>query len=459
MKKLIVLLALPFFALAALGQEPLKLSFDQAVEMAQKNSVKLKNSELDILLAKQKVREILSNGLPQVSATAQLTYFPEIPVQALPDFISPAVYGVLFKEGLLTPKQVGSNDVFAARFGTTYNGQASATLSQLIFDGTFFLGVQASKSYVQLSEMMLEKSKLDVDSGVTKAYMSVLITGKSLEVLKDGSKRLEKTYADTKELYKNGFVEKLDVDRLELATSNLKAQIDKVQGLYNLVMALFNFQIGAKLDEKVELTTTLEELTSRFAPDDLANSSLDLNNRIEYRILNKSLNLQAYDLKRWKVAYYPSVAAFGNIGYTNPSNTFNYFSGDATWYRSSYLGAQVRIPIFDGFYKDSKIKQAKYTLQQLENTKKNLEYGLGIDAINNKLKYINAQTQLKNQKTSLELAERIYNTSKLKYNEGVGNSFELISAENDFKQAQLNYMNSLYELLNAGYDLKRALGK
>ncbi len=432
----------------------LSLSLNEALAQAKINNQTLANAQLDIAYAETQVNEIKAQGLPQINGSAGFTHNLEIATQVLPDFISPSVYGVLFEEGLIPNKDFAIG-TFPAQFGVPYSMQAGVGVNQLLFDGTFFLGLKAASEFVNVSRLSASKSEVDVKEAVTKAYYMALISDQNIGQLNKSLENIKRLKDETQAMYNAGFAEKLDVDRLVLSVSNLAININQLQNQVKLAKQLLLNSIGLDVNQQVVLTSTLPEEVN--ALDDLA-ASFNPENRIEIKLIDQQQALNELNLKRYKVGYLPSV--FGNFNYGG-----NTFAGDGNfgdlgneWFPISSYGVSLNVPIFDGFYKKAKSDQVKIDIQKTENTKKQAVLGMNLQVSQAKTNYMNALKTIELQKESRVLAERIYTTTAIKFKEGIGSSFEMITAESDLTRARTNYLNALYELNVAKIDLNKALG-
>ena len=435
------LLSLIFLTTNLIGfcqtSQVLSLSLDNALSLAMQKNTQLLNANLDIKHAKTQVSEVLSSGLPQINGNADFNHTFEVPTQIIPgDFVG--------QPGTTIPVQ----------FGVPFNANASIGVSQLIFDGTFFLGVKASSEFVKISELSASATEIDVKEAVYKAYYMAIIADQNLQQLKASLKNMKQLQSETEELYNAGFAEKLDVDRVVLAVSNLNVSLSRVANQTSLTRQLLLNTVGIDINQEVKLTSPLPSATE----DNATLSNFDPNNRIEIKMLDQQQLLNELDLKRYKVGYMPSL--YGNFSYGSSTfaveNQFANLGND--WYGNGRYGIGLQLPLFDGFYKKSKINQAKIKIKQTENNKNQAIRGINFElnqAINS---YEEANKTLQLQKQNKELAKAIYQTTSTKFKEGVGSSFEAVSADNDFTQAKINYLNALYELNIAHINLQKAYG-
>jgi outer membrane protein TolC len=408
-------------------------SLKEAVEFAKQNNYSLQNALLDEQSAKQKVKETTAIGLPQVNANLGFN-----------------------NNFQLQPFYFGFGDPIRAGAKITGNGGISA--NQLIFDGSYIVGLQASKEYVKLSKQVSQKTEQEIEIAVAKAYYLVLIAEENMSLLESNLRQLEKTLNDTRALNKNGFAEKTDVDRLELAVSNLKLQKEKLSDQRELAFKLLKLQMGMNVNQDIKLTDNLEKLfTSGIQLNEKGTATAA--NRIEYQLLNQQVRLNELNKKRYKAGYLPSLSAIYNYNLSSfRDGSFRPLTPDG-WYTSSFLGLSINMPIFDGFRKQTLIAQSRIDLKKLDNDKKNLENAITMETFQAQTNYETAIKQIDIRKGNMKLAEEIYKSVNLKYKNGVGSAFELTQAETDLKAAQVNYLTAVYELLVAKIELNKALGK
>lgn len=436
----------------------IKLSLGQAIETAQKNNATFLNAQLDKELAQKKVKEIMAMGLPQVSGQVQFLHNAIVPTQALPDFISPAVYGNLVRYGLVNPNDPNTPpppvQVFGAQFGVKNNLTASITASQLLFDGGFLMGLKASKEYVNLSNLTTEQAKIELDLNVKKAYYSVLVLQVTVDMLNNNLKLLEKTSSEITAIYKVGLGEKIDADRLKLSLSNTTIERDKLTDQLAIAKQFLKLNLGVEPNDSLILTDDLTTFKTTENINNIANG--DYSQRIEMKVLEQQKTLNNLDKKRWQYGYIPSLAAFGNY----LRNTFgaNFNEVGKTWYEGASIGATLSIPLFDGLKKSSLIQQSKINDRKIENGRNILKQSIEIERYSAKSKFIRAQQLYTLQNDNSTLAKDIFNRANIKYKEGLGSTLELTSAQTDLLNAESNRLRALFDLLVADAEYKKALG-
>lgn len=418
-------------------------SLKEAVEYAVKNHINIKNAQLDILNAEARVNEIKGIGLPQVNGN--FGYTNNLIIQKV--FIPAKTFDPKAAEG----------DVIAAEFGVRNAGQAGIGLSQILFDGSYLLGLKAADVYKELSKKALIQTKQQSAENVTKAYYSILVNEERLKLLILNMGRLDSLLRDTKALNVQGFVEKIDVQRLDVQRNNLKIETQNVERLQDLSYYLLKFQMGKKVNDIVILTDKLADIN---VDELLPENELDLKygNRIEYSILQTQDRLAELDLKNQKVASLPRVVLTGNYNYSSGRpQFFDLFT--KPWFNAGSLGLSVQVPIFDGFQRKNKVIQSQNNLRKVKNSFELLENSIDLQIKQGQITLKNAYETLQEQKANMELAQEIVRVSKIKYKQGVGSNLEVVNAEISYKEAQTNYFTTFYNALIAKVDLNKALGK
>ena len=436
---LLILLILTSFSLKSQSQ---KLSLSECIDLAIENNENLKNSILEEKISKALSNEYLSIGFPQINFDGGIKYNHEVPKSLLD--ISRFMPGV--PEG--TEQEV--------QFGQAYDGRVDLFVNQMIFNGSYFVGLSAAKELIKLSKKMTERNVIDIHESVSKAYYTTLNTKSRVDLVNSNIDRLDALLKQTKSLYENGFVEKLDLDRIQVSFNNLKSEKIKADRLYDLSLAVLKFQIGISVDKKIELIEEFnEELVTAFTFD---LNEFDYSKRIEYSILQTDKNLKFYELKNNRSQYLPQVYANYNYGYNTSASQSNIFFESDRWKKFGTFGLQVIVPIFDGFLKRSRINQSKFKIEQVENQMLFLERSINLQINQSLAAYQNSKESLKIASENLVLAQDVYFASEKKYAQGVGSNLELIDSNNSLKIAQNQYYNSLYESIISIIDIKKTLG-
>lgn len=453
-----------------LAQTP--YSLPQAIDYAIQNNVSVKNATLDIENANARIGETRAIGLPQISAQAQLQHNFRIQ-QFIGDGRAssnpfagggPSFYDVdLYKRqgvdqgGIPQQATIGPDAVFAFAFGLKNNMTASATASQLIFNGSYFVGLRASRAFRELSEKSLTNAKINVAESVMKAYYGVLVNQERFELLRVNVERLEKLLNETREFNKNGLVEKIDVDRLEVQYNNLKVESQNVKRLLALSEKSLKFQMGMPISESIVLTEKLADLTNTtFAP--AASETVDYTQRIEYSLLQSQKRLNTLDVKNSQSGRYPTLGAAYTTGYAPGASRLQDILQSSRWINYSFVALQLNVPIWN-FGTSHQIQQKKIAVRKndndIEQFKRTVDFQL--QAANTTLE--NSLESLKIQKRNLDLAQEVIRVTQIKYQQGVGSNIEVINAEASLKESQTNYYAALYDALVAKVDVDKATGQ
>ena len=368
------------------------LTLSECIDLAIENNENLKNSKLEEKISKSLSKEYLSIGFPQINFDGGLKYNHDVPKSIID--ISRFMPGV--PEG--TEQEV--------QFGQTYDGRADLFVNQMIFNGSYFVGLAAAKELISLSEKLTKRNEIDIHESVQKAYYTVLNTKSRVDLVVLNLSRLSSLLDETKQLYDNGFIEKLDVDRIQVAFNNLESEKIKADRFYQLSKEVLNFQIGLPVGTEVELDGELSDnILSNFKYN-LEN--FDYSKRIEYSILQSDKNLKFYDLKNNRSQYLPQIYANYNYGYNTSSSNYDLFFESNRWKSFGTFGLKVVVPIFDGFLKRSKINQSKYKIEQIENQLMFLERSINLQINQSISNYENTKESLSISKENLQLAKDVY---------------------------------------------------
>lgn len=427
-----------FSAKAQLTDTVAAFTLQEAIDYAQTHQSSILNAKIDEEIARNTVKKTTGIGLPQVNANINFQDFIKVPTNLLP--------GEFFdKPGEMIP----------VRFGVKYQSSAGVELSQLLFDGTYLVGLQASKTYKELSAKSLQRSRIETAVAVTKAYYSVLVSNEQLNLLDANIERLKKSLKDTEALFKNGFVEKIDLDRLMVLNNNLETERGNVIRLLDLNLHLLKFQMGMNINSTLTLKDSISNLNVEESV--ALNDTAAYKSRIEYSLLETQKKLNELDLKRYKSQYLPSIGAFGSTTRSLQSNTFNELFDRS--FPMTVIGFRVSVPIISGGIRNYQVRNAKLEIQKTENNLVNLRNGINLEVEQAKTVYRNGFKSLGNQKRNMTLAQEVLRVTKVKYEQGVGSSIEVTTAETSLKESQNNYINALYELLINKVNLDKALGK
>lgn len=419
--------------------DSIRMSLQQCLDYAYEHQNDIKNAQLDAEISHRYSQEVTGQGLPQVNGSVQFTDFLKLPTSLIPaEFFGG-------EPGTFVPLQ----------FGTQYNTTIGATAQQLVFDGRYFLGLKAAKALTDLNQKNVLRTKIEITESVLKAYLATLIAFERSDELDVNIVSFKQTYDNTQALYKSGFTEKVDVDRIAVSYNNLLADKERTDKFKVLSIYTLKFQMGMDVNQPLILTDTLREADFQSV---LQNATVpDVNNRIEYQMLLTSKSLAKMNMQQYKIGYLPSLYAIGNINWQAQRNEFDFFQG-GDWYNTAYIGLTLNVPIFDGLQKARQIQQAKLEMQKNDNNILNFQNSMNLEVTSAKANMQNAIHALDVQKSNLDLANEIKTISKKKFELGVGTSLEVTDAETSLKDAQTSYLNALYDAWVARLDLEKALG-
>lgn len=431
-------------------------TLQQAIAYTYEHQANLLNARLDEMAAKHTVKDYTGIGLPQINSSIEFIDNVQLPTQFFPDFLSPSVYGILYDEGLISSIPDQNNQQFPVKFGTRYNTTAGISASQLIFDGTYIVGLKAAKTYRELTTRSTLVTQAEIAEKVSKAYYDVLINNERMELLNTNITRLKKLSDDTRAMYDNGFVEKIDADRVELAFNTMVTEKEKTERLIQLGYLLLKFQMGMDLSAKLTLTDKLNDM--KLETTGLVNETFDFSRRPEFSVLQTNQKLQHLLVKKERFGYLPSLVAFGNLNTVASRNEFDVFDGSKPWFASGFIGAKLSMPIFDGLSRNARIQKNKIELAKVNNSMSQLKTGIQLEIASARVSLQNGLASLQTQKKNMELAGEISRVTRIKYEQGVGSNLEVVTAESALKEAQVGYLTALYDAMISKIDLDKATG-
>ncbi len=426
------------------AQEPQAFSLKEARQYAVENSMSSKASAIEMRTYKQRALELVSAGFPDIYSEVLYQNNFKLATSLIPRTFIDA--------------NAAEDEFFEVSFGTKHNANLTFGVNQPLIDGRYFVGLAARKTLLEFSGIQHDKNVHNVNYVISDAYYTALVATENLRILEESAKSVEKTLSDTRVMYENGFSEALDVDRLQLSFSTIQTDLQAAQRQADLAKFVLKYQMGFPLDEEIELT---EEVNKMIEPETLSilTTEFDPTQRIEHKMLTMSVQLKELDKKQRKAAFFPSLASFATYDFSAQRSEFNLFDFDQPWFKSGMWGLQLKVPIFDGFKAGSALQKTNLELLERKHLLESFERDSRLQAITAQSNYNNALQKVKNEQANIELAEKIYNKSITKYQEGVGSSVELAAAERDMISAKGRYINALYELLTSKNEVDQALGQ
>jgi len=443
-KRLIIALFFVSNIVVAQDQGDIKTSFNmkEAQDFAIKNNYKNKQAILDIAIANKKVWETTAMGLPQINAEAKLQKFIDIPVNLAPaSSFNPAA---------------PADELIELQFGLDYSNSYGITASQLIFDGSYIVGLQAAKTYKNLSINNQIKTEIELKEAVKQAYFTVLIAEENTAVLKKSKKSVKEVLKETSAMYKEGLVEEQSVDQLTLSVNELSTAVGIGEGQIRFARKLLKLQMGMDISTTISLTQGLAVFIDEVKTLE-TEKVFSVENHVDYNLIETNVHLMKLNLRKEKYSFLPSINVFLSHQQQNMNNTFDAFSG-GRWYPSTVIGAQLTLPIFTSGARLSKMGQAKVELDKSQIAAKEVEQSLLYQTQVAQSNYETNHETYVNQKDNLALAKKIYDKTLLKYKEGLASSLELSQTQNQYLSVEGNYIKALLELLKSRSVLDTSYG-
>ncbi len=440
----------------AWSQSQSSFSLEEAVQFALENNYNMKNARTDVEIAKRKINETTAIGLPQIAGTISNTNYMSLPTTLFPDFITGAIYQVNEEKfGLVPVVPQAEQEFFPVSFGTKYNATAQLSVSQLIFKGSYIVGLQAAKAYLDQSKIQLQKSEIDIQESVTNAYFLVLVAEEQLEILKSTMKSLKEMRDETATIHAQGFIEDTDVDQLDLMVADLEANMFYANNQVIIARSYLKLNLGLKLNYAIDLTDNLNDLLNGVKETEVLNSGFSFDQNIDYKVLQNQKKLSELNLKNFKSEYLPSISAFFNYQKDAQRNSYNFFDGSEPWYTTQVYGFQMDIPIFSSGMRKAKVQQAKLELQKIEELDNQMQTSLGIAHETASTNFRNSLSIHLNKNKSKRLSDKIYKKAQLKYKEGVFSSLDLLQNYNQYLTSESDYINSIVDLVAAKLALEK----
>jgi outer membrane protein len=430
-KLLLLLLVLANVGMAQETKKSYNFSLKEAIAHALENNYAAINSSRDIEAAKKKKWETTTIGLPQINSN--INYQNNLVIQ----------------KSVVPAEFFGGNpgEFQEVEFGVKHNMVANASLSQLLFDGSYLVGLQSAKVYLQISQNAKEKTDLEIREIVINAYGNVLLARESVKVLESNKKSLEKTLFETEETFKNGLIEEENVEQLQITFSQIKSMLSNAQKREIIALKMLKLVLGIDMDEEVILKDNLDQLASENI---VLNSNFDftVTNTIDYKIGLNNEEASRLLLKLEKSKALPSLSATANFGYNSFSNTFSFLERDQNWFNFSNIGVGLNIPIFSSLGRTARTQQAKIAYEQAKTQLKETEQKLLLEFEKSKTDYEYSVEQYAVAKENLRLAERIENKQQIKFKEGISSSFEFTEAQRQLYAAQQDHLQAMIEVIS-----------
>ena len=444
-KFLITLLLLVALLQAQDKKESYSFSLQQAIDYALQHNYSIINATRDIASAKQKKWETTAAGLPQINGSA--TYLNNF------DFTLQGISGNAFNPA------GNPNDISYVAFGTKQSMNSQLTLSQLLFDGSYIVALQAAKTYLKFYENAKQKTSAEITEMVINAYGNVLLAKESVAILESNKTVLSKTLGDTQETFKNGLIEEENVEQLQITLASVNSNLTNVKRLQDIALKLLKVALGIDIDADLKLTDKLDTLSSSNLDLALSQGEFSVKNNIDYQIATNFTQQRSLEMRLEKSKALPSLAAALNFGYNSFSNDFSFFDSDQKWNKFSNLGVSLNVPIFSSFGRKAKTQEAKLALENAKTQLTQIEQQLKLQYEKAKSEYDFSIEQYATSKSNLALAERIERKQQIKFTEGLSSSFDFSEAQRQLYTTQQNYLQSMVDIINKKAALEKIVNK
>ena len=425
-------------------KESYSFTLQQAIEHATQNNYSVINANRDIEAAKHKKWETTTIGLPQINGTVS--------------YLNNLQYT---KQGVTGGGAFGGapGSVSTIAFGTKHSANAGVTLSQLLFDGSYLVGLQSAKVYLKISENAKLKTNQEIKEIVINSYGNVLLADESVSIFEKNKAVLEKTLSDTKQIFKNGLIEEENVEQLQITLASVSSALANVKRQKTIAVNMLKLILGINLDNELILTEKLEELTQKNVDLLLLQEEFKATNTIDYQIGENLQESKRLLLKYEKSKELPSLGAALNYGYNAFENKFNFFSKDQKWNNFANFGVSLNVPIFSSLGSSARKQQAKIALEQATTKLTETEQTLKLQFEKAKSDYEFTIEELATNKNNLKLAERIETKQQVKFKEGLSTSFNLSEAQRQLYTAQQTYLQSMVDVINKKATLEKLINK
>ena len=432
------------FGISGLGlmaQTVHEFTLSEAQAYAIENSYKARIAQHNVEESGYQVKETMAVGFPQLNANIDYAYNIALPVQLIPaEFVGG------------TP-----GDFVEISFGTKNSMVAGATLKQLVFDGTYIVGLKGAKIYNELVAQQKGATDFEVKKNTSDAYYYAVVAVENHKMLEDNLKELEKQLFETSEYYKNGLVEEQDVDQLRLNVGKVKIEVDNAARQKIISRNMLKFQMGIPLQDSIFLKDDIEVLINNATAEIAGRYGFDVSNTVQYRVADKWVDVRDMQIKLEKAKYLPSLSAMLNVQGNSYEENLAYFGGSAVWYGASFLGINMQIPIFSGFARNNSLQRAKVNSLITQVQREELEANLNLMLSSANANFNQALASFNISRENVELSKKIKDKTYRKYQEGMASSFELTQSETQLIKDQFNLVGAALKLFEAKTNIDQIL--
>ena len=444
MKQFFILCAVLILSVNSQAQNKTKqvhaFSLEECVTFAKNNNVQVKNSLLAIDAQIQTNREIGAAAFPTIGTNAGVNDFIKIPTSLLPAQIFGGAAGTYIP----------------VQFGTKYNANYGVNFQQLLFDGQVFVALKARASSLEWQKKNAALTEEAIKTNIYKIYYQLSASKTQLNILDANIERLSKLAHDAEVMYKNGFAEKLDVDKVSVQLNNLQTEKLKANNSVAIGFMGLKMLMGMPVNDSLALTEVMDEKS--LDKDILVENDFQYGVRKDFQYLSETKKLSEFNVKRYQLGYLPTISFSGNTSKNAMRTKFDFFEG-GSWFNTTMVSLNINLPLFNGFARDARLKKTKIELKQIENQISALKNNIDNEITQAKLNFMSSVATMQFQKKNMLLAETVYQQTKKKFETGTGSNTEISASQADLVAAQNNYMNALYSALIAKVDLLKATGK
>lgn len=446
--------------LLSFAQETEKLSLEKSIKMALQNNTNIINSKIDLKIAQKKIWETTAMGLPHVDVKSSYQHLFSVPVLSFPGTqlsktrvpMDPATgLGTTSELQLSTGENIYMNNVAGTpiALGIKDNITADLTISQLIFSGSYIVGLQAIKVYYNFSKQSDEKTKLDVVETVVNTYHMLQLAEESRKILSQNLENINKTLLEITEMNKQGFLEKTDVDQLEVTANNVRNMMNQIDSNLDLGYRLLKIQLGLQESAKLELADEMESGDSLVKTSmQLTAEQFNINRNVDYQLIQSAEKIAKLDLSLSKMTFLPTISGFYNHNEKLNNTAFNFSPKDL-------VGINLSLPIFSSGERLAVVSQKRMSLEKAQNTSKYVSTSLQMQASQYQTDVKLKLERYLNQKKSKELSDDIYQRTMEKYKQGISSSMDLMTSQNQYLTNLTNYYQSIYDLQGARSKLEK----
>ena len=440
MQNILILVSLLCFNFGISQEPPGTFSLEDAITYALENNRQVKNAIHDIAAAKAEKRETRATGLPQINGNIDYQNFFKQQVQVIPSDFSDA-----------------NSELVPVVFGTSQNVNASASLSQLIFDGSYIVGLNASKAFLEYSENAKIKTDYDVRKAVINAYGNVLLTEESISVINKNIKVLEENLEDITKMYNNGLEEEESMEQLQITLTSIKSNLNNTIRLKAIAYQMLNITLGLPLEHPTKVSDNLKTLTNTYIESTIVDLPNNVKNTVTYKIADNNKVSKELLVRLEQSKALPSLSVFLTGGYNSFGNDFTFFNNDQDYFGYAVFGASLNIPIFSSGFRSARTQRAKIDLEIAENNLIDTEQRVKLEILTAKSNFRFTVEDYQNKQKNLLLASRIETKNETKFFEGIASSFDLRQAQTQLYRAQQELLQAMLDVINSNAELEAVL--